>query len=327
MVPSNCNYFNSTCSRSTGSRQLERSESIAYDHEVKRESTGLSRCDHVAPGILSLVQLVPSSGLEHNCVASAGNDGDSDDDVKWFSCDLGCDVLCALQYMAWDLPTDVGPLYAYEDVVPVALSLVSYCVLDVFESGVQYDIFLDGSHDLKWSDSEQTTWAFAVFSRHHDSFSYHGAMAGRVCCSAASKTFLGAENKTSISAELSAMCWALCWAISKTLKSAVLGVKPQIRFNYDCLLSGGVAFCLWSTRSEPHLAAMIENLALILIAVADVSHEHVKSHVGHPWNHLVDKCCSLIRNRDRVFQYDELFFDPSFANPVQYLGCIGRPPL
>lgn len=147
-------------------------------------------------------------------------------------------------------------------------------------------------------------------------FEFYGAIAGRVSCNNASQHYLGSQSKSSVSAKLSAMCWALCWCVSKALKSVAAGFKPHVKFNYDCLLSGGVAFALWNSKSEPRLAGLIENLAYILVAIANVSHEHVKSHEVYPWNTLVDNCCALIRNHDSSYLYDELVSFSNFRNPV-----------
>ena len=52
-------------------------------------------------------QVFPFTGLEYTNDASASYDGDDFRDFKFVSCDLSGDVLCALQYMTWNSPTDV----------------------------------------------------------------------------------------------------------------------------------------------------------------------------------------------------------------------------
>ena len=148
--------------------------------------------------------------------------------VKFVPCDLGADIINVLCSLNWHLFVDVGPLYAYEDMVPAALSIVHSSCLDVFRTDAMYHIFLDGSHDGKYNDVDRSTWAFAVVSHDTNGFCYHGAMAGRVCCSPDHHNYLGAESKNSITAELSAMCWSLCWAISMALKTSSCAVKPRI---------------------------------------------------------------------------------------------------
>ena len=204
--------------------------------------------------------------------------------------------MSALKCLSWDLPIGVGPQESYDDVVRMALSLVDASAIHDLVPNIMYEVFVDGSDNNKYENDIKTTWAFAVIACDNDTFHYHGAMAGRVTCERSNPNYIGAICQNSVSAELSAMCWALCWALSKVLKSHGRGFRPRICFNYDSLLSGGVAFALWNCNGEPRLSAIIECLAMILETVAEVSHTHVKSYLGHPWNHLFDNCCASIRS-------------------------------
>ena len=56
-------------------------------------------------------------------------------------CDLEFDCLHALSGIEWDLPLGIGPLYSYEDVVHLAMSLVRSTHLKSYTQDTLYEIY------------------------------------------------------------------------------------------------------------------------------------------------------------------------------------------
>eukprot|EP00959_Pyramimonas_sp_CCMP1952_P075708 1582466-Pyramimonas_sp.AAC.1 len=117
----------------------------------------------------------------------------------------------------------------------------------------------------------------------------------------------------SFAAEASAMIWALIWA----LRPKDLYGQCAVRVFSDNMSVAYVAF-RFARASSQHSVCVVRNVVLLMNNVVDVSHAHVHSHCGHPWNELADKLCDAAGHGSvhPGIRSDTIFAEFSFpANP------------
>ena len=116
-----------------------------------------------------------------------------------------------------------------------------------------------------------------------------GALGGVVQLLPDHRHFVGGDVANSATGELIALVWSMLWAI----QYATSRLPEQLRFcfHYDSKYAGGAAFFFNNSIRSSGLVTIITSLWQYLRDIADVTHGHIHSHKGHPWNELADKVC------------------------------------
>ena len=133
-------------------------------------------------------------------------------------------------------------------------------------------------------------WAAAVVARHRDgSRALLGAAGGLVA------DFLGEASKgngagTSYSAEEIAILWATVWLLA-SLGAGDWSTVARFTFHTDSMPARDVAVGAAGAKGSRNSGTILRDAyrALQEALHGDVRLEYVPSHVGHPWNELVDR--------------------------------------
>ena len=151
-------------------------------------------------------------------------------------------------------------------------------------------IYTDGS--AKGSD---TGWAVAItqWDPCLEAIAIVGALGGVVITDPARADFVGACEKTSRAAELSAIVWALLWII------AHWEVVPcdKVTIHFDSTTAGFAASGDWNADTDA-IALKARHLAQAAEACFGQQRllwAHVPAHCGQPWNELADTIADCIR--------------------------------
>ena len=113
----------------------------------------------------------------------------------------------------------------------------------------------------------------------------------------------GRARATSFAAELFASLWALLWAVD--FLAAFPELKPAVALSADAEVVIAIAGGAAGSNAEPGLPAAVRNAELELRGAAGgaLRLHHVFSHVGHPFNELVDSLATaagqgMVRSAD-----------------------------
>lgn len=146
-----------------------------------------------------------------------------------------------------------------------------------------YYIYTDGSSGVNAKNELAAGWAYAVVVQHEDGTTLEHFDRGQVISDPADPKWIGAEDKSSESAEIAAMQHAAIWLMHQR-------PQQQVTYRYDNNAVGNGAVGKWTVRESKadllHLRAMNQLLEEML--QNKPKGEHVKAHANEPWNELVN---------------------------------------
>ncbi len=169
-----------------------------------------------------------------------------------------------------------------------------------YHNAYQLHIYVDGGitpgQDLNAEvDSCNATWAFAIIAVDElMQGKLLGSSGGHVTFNSASGLFLGESNPTSFDPELYAQVMARIFIIQQhdMFKSQV-----PILIGYDNISAADCSFMKAVESSDSVLAGFAAALHIESTNLCSIEGFHVHSHLGHPWNELVDSICIFFKNR------------------------------
>ena len=169
-----------------------------------------------------------------------------------------------------------------------------------YHNAYQLHIYVDGGitpgQDLNAEvDSCNATWAFAIIAVDElMQGKLLGSSGGHVTFNSASGLFLGESNPTSFDPELYAQVMARIFIIQQhdMFKSQV-----PILIGYDNISAADCSFMKAAESSDSVLAGFAAALHIESTNLCSIEGFHVHSHLGHPWNELVDSICIFFKNR------------------------------
>eukprot|EP00439_Symbiodinium_sp_Y106_P031357 s772_g3.t1 len=154
--------------------------------------------------------------------------------------------------------------------------------LRLFESHVgdcsAVEIFTDGSFD-----GVSSTWAFIAIAKGADGDFLLGTAYGRVALDG-DDGFIGAPFRSALNGERTALFWALAWSLQ-------LPEGTRCHVWSDCLVAKGQTDGTYCASENTTLGQACRAIALTAESAGRLDWEsiqHVRAHVGHPFNELAD---------------------------------------
>ena len=168
------------------------------------------------------------------------------------------------------------------------------------------DVFTDGSFCGSIS-----TWAFAVVAR-ADTGPFLLAWAKGTVALPGQAFAIGALEHSAVNGERSALFWALTW---------LLGVDSGLEriVHSDCLVAAGQTNGRYGSAPHVGIAVACRALAQVLETLGGFtvqSVQHVRGHVGHPYNELADTLAGAREVKDSVL--------PSCFEPLSKWAVSGE---
>ena len=93
--------------------------------------------------------------------------------------------------------------------------------------------------------------------------------------------YIGAQDFTNNSAEMSAIVWAAAWALQSQWHGSFI-------LHGDSECAGDISLNLAQTNKHPLLAAISKSLVATASLLATCTWKHIKGHACQPWNELAD---------------------------------------
>eukprot|EP00435_Cladocopium_sp_Y103_P012767 s1935_g3.t1 len=137
------------------------------------------------------------------------------------------------------------------------------------------ELFVDGS-----SHGDHAAWAVVAVSFSEYGFVFQGCMAGLVELNPASSHWIGAKDKSSTDAELSAM------AIAQTVAVRVSSSFPAV-IRPDLSFSRGLAEGFMTSKHDYALPHLVHVLGMFCNSGIQVT--EIRGHENDPWNELADR--------------------------------------
>ncbi len=143
-----------------------------------------------------------------------------------------------------------------------------------------------------------------------------GALARPIGCIEEGLSSWGIEPSSAV-AEFVALLWAMVLCIGWRFN----GVSCKLVVHSDCQLALNAAEFEADKGHVGVLAAAVAGLAQTLIPMGNGKFEHVKAHVGHPWNECADSLADEARKHSRclgsvklrVFEVVQATWSPDFG--------------
>ena len=147
------------------------------------------------------------------------------------------------------------------------------------------DIYCDGSGP---HGEYNASWSVAVFSSdvHRQQEHLIGYFCGPVILASMIGQFLGAQDETNQTAELSAIIWICLWILS------IDHTQQDITIWSDSAWSIGIAQDYNTSNVHPIMMHVVQTLLYIVNQLKRVFIKHVKAHNDEPHNEFVDGLCS-----------------------------------
>ena len=177
----------------------------------------------------------------------------------------------------WPLQSALPPAFALH---PAALQVFAGHLLEppASCSPPWIELYTDGSFD-----GTTSTWAFAAFAIWPQGTLFLGFARGRVSLEG-EPHFIGADQHSALNGERSALFWAVAWSLQ---------LPDSVRCTVwsDCLVAKGQTEGSCNTVAHAVLGRACRAVSLAAEASGRLhtgAFEHVRAHVGHAYNELVD---------------------------------------
>ena len=139
--------------------------------------------------------------------------------------------------------------------------------------------------------SRPATWAFIVLTKgKNGTIAFDRAIGGRVVTAPEEKGYIGAEQATSMTAEVSAQVHAMAFCLSDPLGG---GTKP-ISIIFDNTTAAKFALSVAQSKKSKMLHAITGALGQILGQHTAVTWGHVYSHLNDGMNELADTIVAYV---------------------------------
>lgn len=123
-------------------------------------------------------------------------------------------------------------------------------------------------------------WSFNAVEVQGEARAYAGFYGGHVVTDPAGSRYIGADQGTNATSELSGIGVACVWALQSSYSS--------IHIVYDAVYAASMATGAWGPTCNVEVVDFVMEMVCLLSQVMSVTWEHVYSHEGHGLNELAD---------------------------------------
>ena len=141
-------------------------------------------------------------------------------------------------------------------------------------------------------EQSPATWAVIVCTRGHNySMAFDRFFGGSVITDPAGQGYIGAENASSMTAEISAQVHCVLFALSNPLRAQP---KTPVSIVFDNHTAAKFAMSVASTKKNLRLHATVGVVSQILSMHTPVAWGHAYSHMGEGMNELADSIVAVM---------------------------------
>ena len=161
---------------------------------------------------------------------------------------------------------------------PAAAMALELCSTRPLQQVKRWHLYTDGTHQR---DSTTDSWALVITAEDQEGFSFIGSISALNTDAVRDDDF-PANSTTS---ELTALIWAYAWVYARFHDHPT---KPAVTIHADSLVARGFAKGTFQPKHPNQLTQLARITHDLAASVTDLSTDHVRAHLGHPWNELAD---------------------------------------